>query len=699
MSVIKKVFDFVVKNDKANKSIGDTKKNIDETTKKTQTLGKENKKVSKGYGDLRNAINNATFGALDGLNNLKKVGGQAFNAVASQGLKFGSLLNKVLPTGFKLSSIAAKGFALALAATGITIVTAAVAALIEYFSNFRSAAKLVEKATATIGVVMTTLVDTFKALLTLDFGSLVDVFSDFGDNVRNATDAVDDLFEAEDKLFNLRQRTIKENAKLKVEQQNLAKVVEDTTLSTEERIQASKDLEKVNQRLLKNQQDEIKLEKDKLKAKLATENNEDKQRELQIQINKLDAQSITLKGNIAEVERKSSKQRRRIREQDKKEKEQEIKEEEKKVQERIDLQNELNEETRKLRIENIDDEKQKLKAQYDLKLDNIRKKYGDGTELEKELIKKRDEELKDIDDKNEQKKRKKEKEAREKLRRLDLNDNEKQLQDLKDKKDKELEIIENAGLSPEAETEAKLQAEQRYANGLAEIEENKLAKLEQIKDKFLPDDQQGLSEKEKFELEREQKLEQLEIELEDLEIAEEEKAKIIQKFQEETTKKAKELKEQELEDNRIKTETDIKMSIEAAGAITDALSEGSEAAKGFAVAGALFNTYQGITEAIKAPTLPQRIAEIAFASATGFGAVKNILSTDSQTGAGPGANGGGVVTVPTQAPRFDTVGDSQRVRDTQAQSEQQPTEAFVVSGKVTNQQSLDRNKSKNSRFV
>ena len=50
--------------------------------------------------------------------------------------------------------------------------------------------------------------------------------------------------------------------------------------------------------------------------------------------------------------------------------------------------------------------------------------------------------------------------------------------------------------------------------------------------------------------------------------------------------------------------------------------------KALSVASALVNTYEGITAALKAPTITQRVIGVTFATATGFAAVKNILKTD-----------------------------------------------------------------------
>lgn len=63
--------------------------------------------------------------------------------------------------------------------------------------------------------------------------------------------------------------------------------------------------------------------------------------------------------------------------------------------------------------------------------------------------------------------------------------------------------------------------------------------------------------------------------------------------------------------------------------------------KELAIASALINTYTGITSALKEPTLAQKIIGVTYATATGFAAVKNILSTDKGGGGGSASGGGG----------------------------------------------------------
>lgn len=53
--------------------------------------------------------------------------------------------------------------------------------------------------------------------------------------------------------------------------------------------------------------------------------------------------------------------------------------------------------------------------------------------------------------------------------------------------------------------------------------------------------------------------------------------------------------------------------------------------KALAIASALINTYQGIASALTAPSLAQKIAGVAFATTTGFAAVRNITATNKNS--------------------------------------------------------------------
>jgi hypothetical protein len=297
---------------------------------------------------------------------------------------------------------------------------------------------------------------------------------------------------------------------------------------------------------------------------------------------------------------------------------------------------------------------------------------------------------------------KEQKEAAAEVRKIGKTETQLSIQEAKDKRDAQKLLINKTIEDETKRTQALATNEREYANTLNIIEEEKLKKLQEIKNKYIPDDEEGLSPQEKFELERERKREQFEKELEDLEIEETKKAKIREKYKKREQKEKDDFNETAKENRRKATEAEVGMTIAAVSSIVNALAEGSELAKGFAVAQALFNTYEGITKALTAPTLPQRIAGIAFASAAGFGAVKNILSTseDGSNANSQNASGGRSATV-SRGPRFDTVGDSRNVREAEREADRDtvPQEAYVVSSKVSSQQELDRNKQNNTKFI
>jgi len=146
----------------------------------------------------------------------------------------------------------------------------------------------------------------------------------------------------------------------------------------------------------------------------------------------------------------------------------------------------------------------------------------------------------------------------------------------------------------------------------------------------------------------------------------------------------------------------IAMSSQTLGAVSQLLGEQSKAGKAFAIAQALINTYQGITAAVASAPFPFNIPAITAAAATGFGAVKNIVSTNVES---PSASGGGAARPSSggassqqsqqqvQAPAFNIVGDSgtNQIADVLGQNQNKPVKAFVVSKEVSSQQELDRN--------
>jgi hypothetical protein len=135
--------------------------------------------------------------------------------------------------------------------------------------------------------------------------------------------------------------------------------------------------------------------------------------------------------------------------------------------------------------------------------------------------------------------------------------------------------------------------------------------------------------------------------------------------------------------------------------LTGIFKEGSKLAKGVAVAQATMDVYKGINAIWGAPSpYPEpfgtavKIASTAALAVRGFNNVKKILATDPMGASGGGSrgdSGGGGGQAPS-APSFNLVGGTGINQIAQGLGQQQqPIQAYVVSGNVTSAQALDRN--------
>ena len=132
----------------------------------------------------------------------------------------------------------------------------------------------------------------------------------------------------------------------------------------------------------------------------------------------------------------------------------------------------------------------------------------------------------------------------------------------------------------------------------------------------------------------------------------------------------------------------------------DLLGKNTAAGKAMAAAAALINTYQGISAELATKTVTPfeiglKIANVAIIAATGFKSVQDILAVQIPGGGGGGGggtsapSGGGGMT----APSFNVIGPSgpNQIAESIANQNQQPLQAYVVSGAVTTSQALNRN--------
>ena len=124
------------------------------------------------------------------------------------------------------------------------------------------------------------------------------------------------------------------------------------------------------------------------------------------------------------------------------------------------------------------------------------------------------------------------------------------------------------------------------------------------------------------------------------------------------------------------------------------------------IAATTIDTYTAAMAAYKSasavPVIGAALAPIAAAGAVAVGLmnIKKIAASKFEGGGTPtgdtgGGGGGGGATAPTMsAPQFNVVGQSGV--NQLASLNQQPVQAYVVSGQVTSQQSLDRNRLANA---
>ena len=223
--------------------------------------------------------------------------------------------------------------------------------------------------------------------------------------------------------------------------------------------------------------------------------------------------------------------------------------------------------------------------------------------------------------------------------------------------------------------------------------------IEKIQEEFRKkkEDEAAETELQKLELEKSRKLQ----ELDDLDATSAQKADIILYYNDLIKKAEDKDAEDAIKREKLIQQQKIAIVSQTFGTLANVLGKNSKAGKAFAIAQALTNTYQGITEVLDTKsTLPEpfatisRITNIATVLATGFQAVKSIKSVNPKGGsAATTISAGGASQAGSQAPAFNVVGASSanQLAEVIGEQQQQPVQAFVVSNDVTTAQELDRN--------
>ena len=173
--------------------------------------------------------------------------------------------------------------------------------------------------------------------------------------------------------------------------------------------------------------------------------------------------------------------------------------------------------------------------------------------------------------------------------------------------------------------------------------------------------------------------------------------------------KKKELDAKEIANNKEVLDKRLQMTNDAfsaiSGLVTSLAGDNEKAQekafkinKAISIAQAVINTAGAITAAINPAVgglgIPAGLPGAALAAATGVAQVATIAKTKFEGGGGGGGVEAPATSVEAQAPQFNVVGDSGV--NQLATLQQQPTQAFVVSGEVTTAQALDRNRVQNA---
>ena len=327
----------------AVKSVDELKSEVNKLEDATKSAEKQQGFFAKRFSEFKETLSNIgnSFGDLKG----------GF-ATMQKGL---TGIGKGFGLAGKSANIFGKVTASAIAATGIGLIIPLVITLVNYFKNLEGAAKLLDKALAAVGAVIANIGGALKKFFSGDFSG---AFKQLAGSVSEATSAVDKLYDAEKRLADIKRRTTIENAKLNQEIEAQKKVLEDTTLTLDERIGALDKVTAATKQLAENQLAETQAALDGAKAQLTLTHNYDERRQKQQEIAELQAQLIEQTTALQNIEYDAERVGREIR--------REAAEERKAAaEERLAQETAVTEAIAALRIEAIEDEQEKALAQFD----------------------------------------------------------------------------------------------------------------------------------------------------------------------------------------------------------------------------------------------------------------------------------------------------------------------------------------------
>ena len=314
-------------------------KDVEEGAKKAD---KEMGPLQKRFNDLKETVSGFSTDVKNGFS-------AAFNGIQ----KFAK--------GLGLGTKASKGLAIGLSALGLPLLIAAITAIIGYFKNFEGASKALQIVLNSLGAVVQQLGKAFSLLISGDFKGAFNAVKDIGSAVAEAASQTNKLFNAQRKLFEVTKRTTVENANLRKEIEGQRKILEDTTLSLDERLEALEGLNTATEKLGQNQIDLNKAQLADLQAQLALANNYEERRELQLQIADAQAQLIDSETQLQTIRLDAERKEREIRAEEKARAEERQKEREAEREQRIQNAKDVDATLESLRMKLIEDEAEAIR--------------------------------------------------------------------------------------------------------------------------------------------------------------------------------------------------------------------------------------------------------------------------------------------------------------------------------------------------
>lgn len=625
---------------------------LDDTKKSTEDVGKATKKAGDETGFFGEALEGIqeTFGKLK--TDAKKV--------ASGFVSFSK--------GLGLSSKASKGLAIGLSALGIPLLVAGVTALIDVFKNFEGAAKVLQTVMNAAGAVVRQVTESVMALLEGDFSGAADAIAGIGDAAAEAAKQTDELFKSEKALIDLQKENVIVNAELRQESEKQQRLLDDTTLSYEERLDALQKVNDTTEKLQQNNIDESEATLRNLKAQLALAKNYEDRRELELQIAETKADLIDKETELKNIRQDAAKSEREIREEQKAELEAQRKER-LKIEE--DFQKKLLSLEQANELKSIENSNERAQRKIEIERQNALKEI-DNAEFNEEQKRQLIEEVNEKYDRREEERQAevaaKEEEARKK------------------REEKRLEELDQ-----ERQAREKINEILREAN------------LESIEDQFERS-------RRELNIQEQQQLKELQA----LGATEAEKQKIRERFSDKRKKLDEEEANFEIEMEKKVRDANLDIAAQAFGAVAQLVGENTKVAKAASIAETTIDTYVGAQKAYTSqlvpgdPTGPIRGAIAAgIAVAGGIANVQKIISTPTPgTGGGGGAGAGGGAPSQPNIPSFSPntgsralgegtgIADTDAIEDIQdpeAASEQTaPIKTYVVATEVSNEQEANK---------